>query len=76
MTTCAPRLESIVVIACPSPVPPPVMKAVFPLKHPSGSIGVRVAGKYLDCSPTHFVADFENNRLPCKINRTLINYFY
>ena len=47
MATWAPRCDSMVAIPFPRPVPPPVMKAVFPLKVPSGSMGVLAAGKYL-----------------------------
>ena len=50
MATWAPRCDSMVAIPFPRPVPPPVMKAVFPLKVPSGSMGVLAAGKYLACS--------------------------
>ena len=47
MTTWAPNWDNTVAIPFPSPVPPPVMKAVFPLKVPSGNIGVAMTGKCL-----------------------------
>lgn len=38
MTTSAPRLDSMVAIPLPRPVPPPVTKASLPLKQSFGSI--------------------------------------
>lgn len=46
MTTVAPRSDSILTIPFPKPVPPPVTKATFPLKQPSGSIQSLFTGKY------------------------------
>mmetsp|Transcript_48036 Transcript_48036/g.124778 ORF Transcript_48036/g.124778 Transcript_48036/m.124778 type:complete len:217 (+) Transcript_48036:389-1039(+) len=45
MIHSAPNLDSMVVMPLPRPVPPPVTSATFPLKQPSGSIGVFTAAK-------------------------------
>ena len=45
MTTLAPKELSIEAIPLPRPVPPPVMKAVFPLNVSFGSIAVFIGGK-------------------------------
>ena len=65
MTTLAPNLDNIVVIPLPNPVPPPVINAVFPLKHPSGNMGVFVGGKNLFCSPTKHREDVDNFLILC-----------
>lgn len=51
MTTWAPNCDNMVVIPFPSPVPPPVMKAVFPLNDSFGSMGDDMTGKNLACGP-------------------------
>ena len=45
MMHVAPSWDSVVVMARPSPVPPPVMKATRLVKLPVGSIGPSAGGK-------------------------------
>ena len=55
MTTTAPSSDNFKLTAFPSPVPPPVTKAIFPLKVSEGSIVFRNAlggaDKYLLHAP-------------------------
>lgn len=49
IATDAPRVPNIKAIPFPSPVPPPVIKAVFPENVPFGSMGVFLIGKCFAC---------------------------
>ena len=47
MNTLAPKLDRVLAISLPKPVPPPVMYATRPLNVLAGNMGVLIDGKNL-----------------------------